>query len=74
VLAVTQSPTPSTVRMAASWKGEQRKALAAWERWCSENKIRFLEIPSSASSFPEIQSLSIIQEVIELQKTLHECG
>jgi hypothetical protein len=28
------------VRIAASSNGEQKKALAAWERWCSENKMR----------------------------------
>ncbi len=34
-VAVVYSPTPSTVRMAASSNGEQKKALAAWLRWCS---------------------------------------
>jgi hypothetical protein len=29
---VAHSPTPSTVRVAASSKGEVRKAEAAWER------------------------------------------
>ena len=31
-LVVAHSPTPSTVRIAASGKGEVRKVLAAWER------------------------------------------
>jgi hypothetical protein len=38
-LAVVHSPTPSTVRIAASSKGEQKNALAACERWCSLNRI-----------------------------------
>ncbi len=33
--AVAHSPTPSTVRMAASSKGEGRKHDAAWLMWCS---------------------------------------
>src|SRR5229473_3166311 len=45
---VTHSPTPSTVRIAASSNGEHRKALAAWERWCSQNRTRSLGIPNSA--------------------------
>ena len=31
----TKSPKPSTVRQAASSKGEQKKAEARWARWCS---------------------------------------
>ena len=32
---VAHSPTPSMVRTTASSKGEGKKALAAWLRWCS---------------------------------------
>jgi hypothetical protein len=38
-LAVAHSPTPSTVRMAASSKGETRKQEAAWLMWCSAKKM-----------------------------------
>ncbi len=34
---VVHSPTPSMVRMAASSKGDGKKALAAWLKWCSPN-------------------------------------
>ena len=37
--AVAHSPTPSTVRMAASSNGETRKHEAAWLMWCSANRI-----------------------------------
>ena len=36
---VLHSPTPSTVRMAASSKGETRNALAACEMWWSQKRI-----------------------------------
>ena len=39
-LAVAHSPTPSRVRMAASSKGEGKKALAAWDSWCSVKTMR----------------------------------
>src|SRR5260370_27681 len=62
---VTHSPTPSTVRIAASSKGEHRKALAAWERWCSQNRTRSLGIPNSAEMVAPTQRLAIIQFKID---------
>ena len=38
-LAVAHSPTPSSVRIAASSKGEGKKALAACDSWCSVKTI-----------------------------------
>ena len=36
---VAHSPTPSAVNIIASSKGDGKKALAAWLKWCSENNI-----------------------------------
>jgi hypothetical protein len=46
VVAVAHSPTPSTVRIAASVKGEQKNALAAWDWWCSTNRMRSSGTPT----------------------------
>ena len=35
IAAVAHSPTPSTVRIAASSNGLGKNALAAWLSWCS---------------------------------------
>ncbi len=35
---VSHSPTPSMVRTAASSYGDGRKADAAWERWCVDER------------------------------------
>jgi hypothetical protein len=45
-LAVAHSPTPSSVRIAASSNGDGKNALAAWDSWCSVNTKRF------AKAFP----------------------
>src|ERR1035437_7609241 len=71
---VTHSPTPSTVRMAASSKGEQRNALAACERWCSEKSTFSLGTPNSDSNLLATQSLSSIQVIIDSRKTFQDWG
>jgi hypothetical protein len=43
--AVAHSPVLSTVRIMASSKGEHRRALAAWKRWCSPKQIFRWGIP-----------------------------
>src|SRR5258708_6678573 len=48
--AVSHSPTPSTVKIADSSKGEHRNALAACERWCSEKSTRSRLTPNSDCS------------------------
>ena len=58
MVAVAHSPTPSTVRRAASSKGEQKNALAACERWCSENRSFARGTPSRSSISALTQSLS----------------
>src|SRR3989442_9917887 len=72
--AVTHSPTPSTVRMAASSKGEHRKALAACDKWCSENRTLFLGIPKSDCSLVGTHSLAITHEIIDSRNTRHDCS
>ena len=44
---MAHSPTPSSVRMAASSKGEGKKALAACDSWCSVKMHRRRYLPSS---------------------------
>src|SRR5450759_4957056 len=73
-VVVTHSPTPSTVRIADSSKGEHKYALAACERWCSQNSNFSLLIPSSVWSVVPTQSLSIIHEIIDSRNTFQDCG
>ncbi|NMB76238.1 MAG: hypothetical protein GYA21_14045, partial [Myxococcales bacterium] len=40
MLAVAHSPTPSTVSTAASANGEGKKAEAACDWWCEQNRMR----------------------------------
>jgi hypothetical protein len=44
--------------MAASSKGEQKNALAAWERWCSEKRIFARGTPNRSSMSALTHSLS----------------
>ena len=73
-VAVVHSPTPSTVRMAASGKGEQKKALAAWERWCSLNRIREGGSPSRFWRRCRIHILSPSQGIIASWNRRRERG
>ena len=45
-VAVAHSPTPSTVRIAASSKGEHRRRWRRASRWCSLNRIFRAAMPS----------------------------
>jgi hypothetical protein len=59
-VVVAHSPTPSQVRIAASSKGEARKAEAAWDWWCSAKSTS----PRKPSRLPialGIQSFSLSQ-------------
>ena len=49
-LAVVHSPTPSSVRMAASSKGLGWNALAAWDSWCVVKKSGPVYAPPSPAS------------------------
>ena len=40
--AVAHSPTPSSVKIAASSNGDGKNALAACDSWCSVNTKRFV--------------------------------
>src|SRR5271155_2894703 len=73
-VAVTQSPTPSTVKIADSSYGEQRNALAAWERWCSENNILLRSIPNSDCNVLATHILSMIQLIMDSRNTFQDCG
>ena len=73
-VAVAHSPTPSTVRMAASSKGEQKNALAACERWCSLKRIFATGTPSSLWIRLLIQSLSASQAIIDSWNTRRDRG
>ena len=49
MLAVSHSPTPSSVRIAASSYGDGEKAHAAWLSWWLVKAMRFLKPPPSAA-------------------------
>jgi hypothetical protein len=74
VVAVAHSPTPSTVMMAASSKGEQKNALAACERWCSENSTRSRGIPSFSVMRALTHSLSRSHVIMASRKTVEPRG
>ena len=69
MVAVAHSPTPSTVRMPASSNGEQKKALAAWERWCSEKRILSRGTPSRSVMSALTHSLSESHVSVASRKT-----
>ena len=48
MLAVSHSPTPSSVRIAASSNGDGKNADAAWLSWCEGKTMRFVYAPPSA--------------------------
>ena len=72
-MAVAHSPTPSIVRIAASSKGEHRKAEAAWDWWCSANSSWPLK-PSVRSIAFGTQSFSFSQTGTDLAKDGSERG
>ena len=47
---VAHSPTPSMVSTTASSKGEAKKALAAWDWWCSAKSSLFFQSKSGSKS------------------------
>src|SRR5438067_2411975 len=67
--AVIHSPTPSTVRIAASSKGAQKNALAACERWCSLNRILLAGTPDRR---PGRGRDTVPAAVLEPQRVGHE--
>ena len=74
IAAVVHSPTPSTVRMAASSNGELKSALAACEAWCSTKRMREASIPRRSRMYSLIHSLSEIQRCMPSRKSRRERG
>ena len=72
--AVAHSPTPSTVSIAASSKGDTRKQEAAWLMWCSENRIGPLYAGSSLRIKDGIHSFSWIQSGIAFRNDEKDRG
>jgi len=60
--------------MAASSKGEQRKALAAWDRWWSEKITRERGMSRCDTSVSAIHILSRSQVIIDSRKTFQDAG
>src|SRR5690242_6423365 len=72
--AVNHSPTPSTVKIAASLNGEQKNVLAACDRWCSEKRTLSLPIPNSDCRVLATHNLSRIQPIMDSRKTFQDWG
>src|SRR5260221_8805431 len=72
--AVAHSPTPSTVRIADSSKGDTRKHEAAWLMWCSAKKIGPLYGRSSFRIIDGTHSFSLIHTGIALRNEPKERG
>ena len=60
IVAVAHSPTPSTVRIAASRNGEGKNALAACDSWCSAYRTGPFQ-PSASRIVRSWNSFSFIQ-------------
>ncbi len=56
------------MRIAASSKGEQRKALAAWDPWWAEKRTLPASMPSRETRWALTQSLSPIIETMARRK------
>ena len=56
-LAVAHSPTPSSVRIAASSKGEGKNALAACDSWCSvkTKRLRYAALEAGVELARQVQ-------------------
>ncbi len=74
VAVVVHSPTPSTVRRAASSKGEQKKALAAWDTWWSTKRIFSGGTPRFFWMNALTQSFSSNQVIMDSPNVFHERG
>ena len=57
-MSVAHSPTPSAVRIAASRVGAVRNAAAAWDWWCSANRIFRPGTPRRDAMIPFTQAFS----------------
>ena len=74
-VVVLHSPTPSSVRMAASSNGLGKKALAAWLSWWSVKTRRArVGFPSALRMVRRMCSLSLSQSGIARRKLRNPAG